>query len=147
MSVDPLLYAHPVIQLAATALALWALALGWQRVRSLHLGQKASFKRSLHVKVGAAALIIFPLGFLGGLYMAWSHWHRVFVTDDHAWIGLAVALLSLWGLASGWVLKSRPAPRKLLPALHGAGNLVLAVLAVVQIFEGFEVIEQFLWRG
>lgn len=140
MQTDPFMYIHPLIQLFATVLALWALALGWQRVRSLHLGRKSRFQRALHVKVGATSLVLFILGFFGGLYMVWSHRGRVFVTGDHAWIGLVVVLLALWGLASGLVLKGRPAPRKLLPALHGVGNLAVVILALVQIVEGLEVL-------
>lgn len=145
MQTDPQLYLHPLIELTAIALALVALWLGLARVRSLHLGQDTSFKRKWHMRLGTVALLMMHAGFIGGLYMVRTHWDRPFMTGDHAWVGLTISLLAGWGLFSGWFLRGFPAPRKLVPALHGLGNLILVGLALWQIKLGYEVLRDFVW--
>ena len=142
-----MLYIHPFWQMGGLVLALWALALGWQRFRSLHLGRRVTFKRNRHTFVGKLALWGWLLGILGGVAMVRWYWHGYFITGDHAAIGLAMAPMILFGVFTGIYLKRRPAPRVLLPLLHGLNNLALIVLAIIQINEGAEVIEHFVQGG
>lgn len=49
----------------------------------------------------------------------------------------------LFGLASGLVLDRRKARRTVLPLVHGLANLVLLILALVQVWTGFHVLKVF----
>lgn len=138
------LYIHPAWQIAATLAGFYALWLGSARARSLHLGQKVRFRRDRHVAFGLACLVGLVTGVAGGLLAARYAFGAWLVTDDHGTLGLVCAALALWGLGTGFVLKNRPAPRKLLPALHGLGNAVLLILCLVQFYSGHEVIEEFI---
>ena len=142
-----MLYIHPVLQLTALVLALYALALAWPRFVSLHLGRKKLFNRRRHVLVGQASLILMLLGMAGGALMVRLYWRRWFATGEHAWVALIMLPLLLWGLGSGLYLAGSPRPRRWLPALHGLGNLVLLGLGLWQIHEGAEVIEHFVRGG
>ena len=140
-----MLYIHPIMQLLATLAGAYALFLGWSRFRSLHLGAKAPFARDRHVLVGSAALLVWLGGMLGGIMVARLRWGAFLITGDHAYVGLAMAPLMVFGLISGYYLYRKPARRTLLPLLHGLNNLVLLGLALYQIPEGIEVLEEFVW--
>lgn len=128
-------------------MALWTLALGWRRFRSLHLGQKVRFNRKRHAFLGKLALSAWLMGFFGGVAMARYFWHGYFITGNHAIVGLVMLPLILFGISSGLYLERRPAPRRLLPLLHGLNNLALIALALYQVHEGTEVIEHFVQGG
>ena len=51
-----MLIIHPLIQLAATLLALYVLLLGVARFRQLHMRQKTLFQWQRHVRLGTIAL-------------------------------------------------------------------------------------------
>lgn len=127
---------HPLLQVAAWLLGLYALALACPRVASLHLGQSRRFNRRRHQMAGMAALVLMLLGTLGGALMGRMYLGAWLSSGAHAWGGLLVLPLGLWGLASGLWLAQRPRPRRLLPLLHGLGNLLLLVLALLQARSG-----------
>ena len=134
-------YVHPLIQVAATLAAVYLLYLGSRRFRSLHLGQKTSFNRKLHIRLGRPALIVMGLGVLGGLlFVRWA-WHGWLITGPHGYLGLAALPLLLFGLISGWSLAARPRPGKTLPLLHGLANTALVILALVQAYLGDKVLD------
>lgn len=141
-----MLYLHPVGQITAILLCLYALWLGWARFRSLHLGRKTRFQRQRHALAGGLGLGLMTLGVFGGLIMARLYFGGWLLTGEHGVVGLAMLPFLVFGLASGWVLHQRPGPRKLLPLLHGLNNLWVLALAFYQIGEGAEVIEHFV-RG
>lgn len=141
-----MLYLHPLGQITATLLCLYALWLSWARVRTLHLGRKTRFQRQRHAWVGGLGLGLMTLGAFGGLFMARLYFGAWLRTGEHGVVGLAMLPFLAFGLASGWVLYQRPAPRKLLPLLHGLNNIWVLALAFYQVWEGHEVIEHFL-RG
>lgn len=138
-----MLYLHPVAQITATLLCLYALWLGWARLKSLHLGRQTRFQRQRHALAGGMGLGLMTLGVFGGLIMARLYFGGWLLTGEHGVIGLVMLPFMLFGLASGWALYQRPGPRKLLPLLHGLNNLLVLILAVLQIWEGSEVIEHF----
>lgn len=141
-----MLYLHPLGQITATLLCLYALWLGWARVRTLHLGRKTRFQRQRHLLVGSLGLGLMTLGLLGGLIMARLYFGGWLLTGEHGQVGLVMLPFLLFGLASGWVLYSRPGPRRLLPLLHGVNNILVLALALYQVWEGSEVIAHFV-RG
>jgi len=133
--------------MAGLLAALLALALGWRRFVSLHLGRQARFNRKRHILLGKIALCAWLTGLAGGVAMVRYFWHGYFITGDHAVIGLIMLPLILWGLLSGMYMERRPAARRLLPLWHGINNLVLIMLAIWQIHEGAKVIEHFIKGG
>lgn len=131
-----MVYAHPLMQVAAWLLGLYALVLAWPRVASLHLGRSRRFNRRRHQVLGTAALGLMLLGTLGGALLGRLYLHAWLTSGAHAWGGILFLPLALWGLGSGLMLANRPRPRRLLPLLHGLGNLLLLVLALAQARSG-----------
>ncbi len=142
-----MLYIHPVIQVLATFLALYALGLGLQRFMSLHLGRKTGFQRKRHLLVGKLAIIGWLGGSIGGAVMVRIMWRGWFITGEHAYLAFAMLPFILFGLISGLYLERNPAPRRVLPLLHGCANLTALILALFQFGEGYEVITDFVLGG
>jgi hypothetical protein len=136
------LYVHPVMQLLALALALGTLVLAWPRIVTLHLGSKRRFRRARHVLGGQLSLGIFILGAVGGAVAAHTLRGTWLAGGAHAWGGIVLLSLALFGLASGLYLAyAPPRPRKLLPALHGLVNLLVLALALWQVQSGRQMLE------
>jgi hypothetical protein len=140
-----MLYLHPLLQLCLTLLSLFVFYLGIQRFRSLHLGKQTVFPRKRHILLGKIVLGGWYLGMAGGVYMTKTYWHRNFITGDHAVIAATMAPLIALGIISGLYLEFSPRKRILLPLLHGIINTICVVLALWQIFEGWEVLQHFVW--
>ena len=129
-----LLYVHPLIQIAATLLGVYAMFLGLARFQSLHMGKRTAFKRMRHVWLGILAILGWLGGMCGGFVMARLYWRAVFVTGGHAYLSMVMLPLMLFGLISGWYLHKHPAraARVLPPAARpqqppalGAGLLAM----------------------
>ncbi|RJX29656.1 MAG: DUF4079 domain-containing protein [Desulfarculus sp.] len=131
-----LLFVHPVWQVAATLVGLYAAWLGLKRLRSLHLGHSVSFPRSRHALAGKLALGGIILGSLGGAIMVRWLFRRWVILGAHGWLGLVAVALALFGLITGLILERRPAPRKALPLAHGLINLLVLALCLVQFYFG-----------
>ena len=142
-----MLFIHPLWQIAATLVAVYALVLALPRAASLHLGHKLAFKRPRHILAGKIALVGLLLGVVGGLVMARLTWGGWLITGAHGVVGLIMAPLMLFGLFSGLRLANTPRPRRLLPLLHGLNNLVLLALALYQFHLGDEVLDAFVKLG
>ena len=140
-----MLLIHPFIQLTATLLALLVLQQGIQRFRSQHLKQKAVFKWKQHVYLGTCVMVLWSAGFAGGLAMVRNYWYAVFITGMHAKVGIAMLCFILIGMLSGWVMHRRKQRRKVLPLIHGVNNLVLVLLALFQVYNGWQVLDAFVW--
>lgn len=137
-----IMYLHPVWQMAMSALALYVMWLGWARARSLHLGYSTPFKRKRHVFLGQVAMYGWLAGAAGGMALAWDYWGGWLKTGVHAWVGICMSALIVWGLASGLYMARRPKKRKNLALLHGLGNVALIGLAAVQSFSGDALLDQ-----
>ncbi|MFH1058438.1 MAG: DUF4079 family protein [Pseudomonadota bacterium] len=142
-----MLYIHPVIQVIAVLLTIYALFLGLPRLVSLHLGRKRRFARQRHIRVGELALSLMILGTLGGLIMVRIYWHGWLLTGEHGENGLIMLPFMLFGLISGLYMARSPQRRKALPLIHALNNLLVLILALHQAWEGREVIERFLLGG
>ncbi len=135
-----MLYVHPILQMAATALALWALVLAWPRIATLHLKRRMVFKRPRHVFWGKLGLGLMLAGLLGGLLVVRLVWQDWLVTGEHALVGLIMLPLLGLGLMSGLVLAGSRSPRRGLALLHGLNNLALLVLASLQMRSGGQLL-------
>lgn len=134
-----LLIVHPIVQLAAIALAFYAAYLGLQRARSLHFGATTKFKRNLHAGLGATSLIAMLAGMAGGLII-FSRFHGSPPLESYHGLG-GVALLPflIFGIASGLYLYAYPLKNKILSALHGINNLIILLMTLFQIVTGIQL--------
>lgn len=134
---------HPIIQGVSVALALGALLLGLQRVRSLHLHQQVRFRRNVHARLGTLAVGGLLIGAGIGLAMTRVAWGRSFMTMGHGVGGMITLSLFLVGGATGWVLYRKPKKRNWLPAVHGLANAAGVLSALHQVRTGIEVYRTF----
>jgi len=139
-----MLWFHPVLMTLATLTGVYAAYLGMERFLSRHLGMRTQFLWGRHVAVGRLALLLWLLGFFGGLIMARWAWQVNFVTGDHYETAFSMMPLLLVGGITGIYMDRRKAPRTLLPLLHGVCNLLLVGMALYQFRTGWDVIRNFL---
>lgn len=132
-----LFWVHPVWQATSTLLAAYVLYLGWQRFLILHGGRKGAFLWKRHVAMGSAALAAWCLGAGFGILAARLEWGMFFLTGPHAWLGLLFVPLAVFGYCSGQTLDKNRTRRFWLPLLHGVNNLLLVILAFVQVWTGW----------
>lgn len=126
---------HPVGQLFAILVALYAFYQGYQRTKSLHFNRSSSFKREHHVVAGTIALI----SMLGGIAAGFIMVSRYLDNPDmglHVAVAMVLLPLGIFGIFSGFFLYLNPKPRKILPAIHGINNFLILILALLQIVTG-----------
>lgn len=126
---------HPVGQIIAILFACYAAYLGLQRTKSLHFGKTTGFYRERHVITGAIALFSMLGGIAAGSIMV----NRYLLSPDmglHVAVAMIILVLGLFGIISGFVLYLKPKQRRILPAVHGINNLVILLLALVQVITG-----------
>lgn len=139
-----MLWLHPVLMALTTLLAVYAAYLGVERFLSRHMGLRIPFRWKRHSLLGRAVVLLWLLGFLGGLAMTQWVWKASFITGDHYETALSmIPLLAVGGLTGLW-MDRRKAPRTVLPLVHGVCNLLLLALAISQFSTGWDVIRDFL---
>lgn len=130
-----LLSIHPIGQLFAILVAIYAFYLGYQRTKSLHYNKSASFKREHHVVAGTIALI----SMLGGIAAGFIMVSRYLDNPEmglHVAVAMVLLPLGIFGIFSGFFLYINPGKRKILPAFHGINNFLIIILALLQVFTG-----------
>jgi len=138
------LYFHPIFQFIGILLTVYALYLGSNRFRGIHLKQRVSFNWKRHVLVGKVSLGAILAGALGGMVIVRVAWHGFLVTGAHGKTGLLMIPLIIFGLVSGLHMDRVKKKRNVLPLIHGANNLILTVLCLFQIITGLAVIRNFI---
>ncbi|MDD6181507.1 MAG: hypothetical protein ACI33N_05655 [Desulfovibrionaceae bacterium] len=138
---DVLFWLHPLMQVFAAALGLWAMWQGVQRFRMTH-GVKVLFPWRQHVKLGAWALALWLLGALG-FYVTHSIFGETHITGAHAFMAWPVMLLAVIGLGTGYVMDRWKRRRVWMPLVHGALNVLLLVLVAAECWTGVELWESF----
>jgi hypothetical protein len=136
---------HPMAQFAAILFAFYAAYLGLQRVRSLHFNRSARFLRERHAITGAIGLV----SMLGGTAAGFIMVNRYLLSPDlglHVTVAMIMLPLGLFGIFSGLFLYLNPKKRGVLPAIHGINNLVILVLALVQIITGISAYLRYVLR-
>ena len=131
-----LYWLHPSWQNVATVLALIALYLAVPRILALHFGRRRVFNWKRHVRLGSVALLLWILGIAMGVLMVRLRLGAFAMTGPHAWGGLALGMLALFGYATGKRLDTAKGQHAWLPAVHGLNNTALIVLAFWQIWTG-----------
>jgi hypothetical protein len=134
-----LLIIHPIVQLGAISLAIYAAYLGLQRARSLHFGAPTKFNRNRHAVLGATSLVAMLAGMAGGVII-FSRFHGTPPLESYHGLGGAILLpLLLFGIFSGLYLYAYPPKNKILSAVHGINNLIVLLMAFLQIFTGVQL--------
>jgi hypothetical protein len=128
---------HPIVQLMAIGVTLYAFYLGVQRFRFLHLHHKAVFMWKRHVAFGEIALFAVLAGMVGGMAVVYVYWRRLFITGTHSTVALVMVPFIIFGIVSGVYMNRRREDRRILPVVHGLNNLVVMVLALTQVVSGF----------
>ena len=116
---------------------LYALWLGYRRFLSLHLGRRVSFDWKLHGHLGTVVLALWAIGPVLGLLGAQISWGGTFIAKTHAWTGIAMLALALFGYFTGRTLDKVRRRRKWLPLAHGINNVVLVLLSIAQAWTGW----------
>ena len=140
-----MLYIHPIFQLLATCVSFYVLYLGVKRFRMLHLHKKSVFKWKQHVWLGIVVLCTWLFGMAAGLILVKNYWYVFFATGIHGKMGVVMSVFILSGLGTGLFMNKVKNKRKALPLIHGAGNLLAVMLAIIQLLTGFQVIRDFIW--
>jgi hypothetical protein len=143
-----LLSLHPVVQLVAILVAFYVAYLGIQRTKSLHFGKSSRFMRERHVALGTISL----LTMLGGIAAGFIMVNRYLLNPDmsmHVVVAMIILPLGVFGILSGFLLYLDPKQRKILPAAHGINNLVILVLALLQVVTGIMAYLKYVlrWTG
>jgi len=136
---------HPAAQLVAILIGFYALYLGFQRSQSLHFGRPVKFLRERHVIAGTIALI----SMLGGIAAGFIMVNRYLLSPDmalHEAVAMLILPLGVFGIFSGFFLYLNPKPRRILPALHGLNNMLILLLALVQIITGIQAYLRYVLR-
>ena len=139
-----MLWIHPLLQLVATGLALYALHLGWIRFRANHLGQKGPFAWKQHVIYGKYAHILWMCGLVLGQYAVSSQWSDNGITGSHYWAGQAMMPCIAGGYITGAIMDRNKKRRAYLPLAHAGFNALTVVLALIEAVTGAMVIRDFM---
>jgi len=143
MKLTFILTIHPVLQGTTTLVAMYVLLLGGARFRRLHLQQKTMFQWRRHVIFGTISLLLWALGLVLGMVMVRVFMHGFLITGTHGVGGVLLLPLIFFGLLSGRHMHLHKQQRIILPLLHGAANLFLIVMALLQTFTGWQVYKEF----
>ena len=121
---DILLWMHPLMQVCAAVLGVWAMWQGLKRVAML-LGKKTLFPWKQHVKLGTLALVLWILGALG-FYVTLDLFGSTHITGLHAELAWPIIGLAILGLITGYIMNRYKKKRKILPLIHGTRNIPTA---------------------
>jgi len=138
-----LLWSHPVIQIIAMLIGIFAIVQGAKRFAMQH-GKKCLFPWKQHVKLGSAALILWIFG-ATGFYVTHTVFEVTHITGIHAYLAWVIVILSVFGLISGYVMNKIKKRRKVLPAVHGAANVILLILILIECYKGIWLMRDFLF--
>ena len=138
---DVLLWLHPVMQVLAAVLGIWAMWQGLKRVAQLR-GKKILFPWKQHVKLGTLALCLWILGALG-FYVTHDLFGETHITGLHAFLAWPIIVISCLGLITGYIMNRYKKKRKILPMIHGLLNVALILLVAIECFTGASIWDQF----
>lgn len=137
-----MLFIHPVLMACVIVLLFYVLLLGLQRFRIRHMGIRGVFAWKRHVRLGRYVMLFLLLGGMGGGTMALWRWEELGNTGIHYAQAWAMLPLIVAGYLTGHVMDADKRPRKALPLVHMVNNLLLCVLAVLQIVSGYAALQE-----
>lgn len=138
-----LLWLHPVMQVFALFLGLFAMWQGAQRVAMNYFKKKMIFPWKSHVRWGSLAMILWIAGAFG-FYVTHAVFGETHITGAHAELAWVIIVLCLVGLFTGAVMDRRKKRRFWLPIVHGCLNVLLLVLVLYECYLGYQISGSFL---
>ena len=129
--------AHAAIQLGALALAVAAMPGGATFLRAFRTGTAPKGRRKLHARIGMAAVALWVLGALGGIYIVYMT-SGMFLASPHGWLAIGTVILAAISIgASSPRFKSAGYGTRItthavlgvLTALVAAGTILLGLMA------------------
>ena len=139
-----MLWIHPLLQLAATGLALYVLSLGWVRFQVNHLGKKGKFRWADHVRLGKYTHIMWMGGLVLGQYAVAQYWGDNGITGNHFLFGQLMMPCIAAGYVTGFIMDRNKKKRPYMPLVHGVFNMLAVLLALFQVVTGVVVIRDFM---
>jgi hypothetical protein len=141
-----LLWIHPIVQSLTALLALYVLWMGLSRFASRHLGQSTVFQWKRHVMLGKVVVVVWALGALGGLVMTYMNYGKVFTESLHFRVGMIMLAVLLVTWLTGSRLDRRRDQSNVLPVVHLVNNILLLILAAVQVVTGLGIVQSALLK-
>lgn len=135
-----LLWMHPIFQSLVAGLAVYVLWLGLARAASRHFGRKTVFKWQRHVLLGKVVVVAWGLGALGGVAMTYLHFGKIYPESLHFRIGLVMLVLLVVAWLTGTRMDRERNQSDMLPLVHLVNNVLLMILAVVQLVTGVGIV-------
>jgi hypothetical protein len=137
-----LLWIHPIAQALTALLALYVLRLGLSRFASRHLGKSTVFQWNRHVMLGKVVVVVWALGALGGLGVTYLSYGKLFTESLHFKIGIIILPVLLVTWLTGTRLDRRRNQSKILPVVHLLNNVLLLILAAIQVVTGLAIVQK-----
>jgi hypothetical protein len=137
-----LLWIHPIAQALTTLLALYVLRLGLSRFASRHLGKTTAFNWNRHVTLGKVVVVVWALGALGGLSVTYLTYGKIFTQSLHFRIGIIMLPVLLITYLTGTRMDRRRGQSNILPVVHLVNNVILLILAGMQVVTGLDIVQK-----
>ena len=141
-----LLWIHPIAQALTALLALYVLRLGLSRFASRHLGKSTVFQWNRHVMLGKVVVAIWALGAFGGLGVTYLTYGKIFTESLHLRIGIIMLPVLLVTWITGTRLDRSRNQSDILPVVHLINNVLLLILAAIQVVTGVEIVQSALLK-
>jgi hypothetical protein len=141
-----LLWIHPITQALTACLALYVLRLGLSRFASRHLGKRTVFPWNRHVLLGKVVVVLWALGALGGLSMTYLTYGKIFTESLHFRIGMLILPVLLITWLTGTRMDRHRDQSNTLPVLHLLNNVLLLLLAAIQVVTGLGIVQSALLK-
>jgi len=84
---------------------------------------------------------------LGGMAMVYIFWNGFLITGTHGKVALVMAPFIIFGIVSGVYMNVKKKERRIFNLIHGLNNLILMILAVIQVVSGWWVYRMFVLGG
>lgn len=131
---------HPLFMILALFLSFWVAWQGINRVRISLFKHRVRFNWKGHVRYGIIVMSTWFFGMIAGGIMAKLIYGEAGMTGDHRTVAMIMLPMIIFGEGSGLYMKFKKAPRKILPIFHGINNLILVLLAFMQLYTGFYLV-------
>ena len=135
-----LLWIHPIAQALTAFLALYVLRLGLSRFASRHLGKTTVFQWNRHVMLGKVVVAVWALGAIGGMSVTYLTYGKLFTESLHFRIGITILPVLLITWLTGTRLNRRRDQSNILPVVHLVNNILLLILAGIQVVTGLGIV-------
>jgi hypothetical protein len=96
--------------------------------------------------LGKIVVVVWAVGAVGGLLMTYITYGKIFTESLHFRIGMIMLVLLLVTWLTGTRMDRHKGASNVLPVVHLLNNIVLLVLAVVQVISGLGIVQNALLK-